>query len=124
MEKYSPSDVLAAILYFFPAARFVNDKEKIQTELAKVRQKHNKLLACFLFRQHQLYPHSEILLGALSSLMPEFLQMDGDYSEYIIQKDRLKLLWQKDLRKMFSSKGEELRQIARQFCKSLKEKQP
>lgn len=123
MEQDNPSYLIAAILLFYPEERFVNDRETLHTIFFNLRMKHRYLLRNFTFRDSLLFPRSSVLDDTFASLMPEFLQKEGDYSTYIIYKKRLQLLWDKTIKNILGEHEVELKQIAQELGKQITKEQ-
>ena len=119
-KSFTPGNVLAAILFRYPEEKFENDREKLHSAFFEIRKNHFSLLKDFVFKDNVLFPRSRVLDEVLASLQPGFLgKINPTFEAYEIKRDKLKMLWERELKTSLGEKNSEIEEIAKELKKLL-----
>ena len=114
-KRFSPGDVIAALLTFLPDA-FSNDPEKIHSTIARLQkqEKYRYLLEDFQFLNYDPYPYSPLLGRVLNRLQESRLlsSLNPGYEKYVMSEDSKMAIEADILEKKLADQRENLKSIA------------
>lgn len=122
-KPFSPDDVVAALLTFFPR-ELSNDPAKIHSTIKRLqeREEYRDLLEDFEFLDYYPYPYSPLLGRILNRLQESRLlaSLNPGYEMYVIEDISREAIRSGILEKKLAHQRDKLEQIAEELKAALK----